>query len=87
MFDKSLIVLTPTSYKTHFAFQYYMIEAEDVEVPKVLGDVFESVAGAIYLDSKMSLNSVWKVYYNMMKKEIGNWFVCLFDCVSYRLTE
>jgi dsRNA-specific ribonuclease len=48
-----------------------MIEAEDVEVPKVLGDVFESVAGAIYLDSHMSLNAVWRVYYNMMKKEIG----------------
>ncbi|EFX72380.1 hypothetical protein DAPPUDRAFT_308316 [Daphnia pulex] len=50
--------------------EYYMIEAEDVEVPKVLGDVFESVAGAIYLDSHMSLNAVWRVYYNMMKKEI-----------------
>ena len=46
-------------------------EAEDVEVPKALGDVFESVAGAIYLDSHMSLNTVWKVYYRMMKKEIG----------------
>ena len=46
-------------------------EAEDVEVPKALGDVFESVAGAIYLDSGMSLNAVWKVYYGMMKNEIG----------------
>lgn len=55
----------------HLFEQYYMIEAEDVEVPKVLGDVFESVAGAVYLDSRMSLNAVWKVYYNMMKKEIG----------------
>lgn len=53
-----------------------MIEAEDVEVPKVLGDVFESVAGAIYLDSHMSLNAVWRVYYNMMKKEIG---ICILD--------
>ena len=58
-------------------FQYYLIEegeseeAEDVEVPKALGDVFESVAGAIYLDSGMSLNAVWKVYYGMMRKEIG----------------
>ena len=26
-------------------------EAEDVEVPKALGDIFESVAGAIFLDS------------------------------------
>lgn len=45
-------------------------EVEDVEVPKALGDVFESVAGAIFLDSGMSLDAVWKVYYKMMKKEI-----------------
>ena len=25
--------------------------AEDIEIPKALGDIFESVAGAIYLDS------------------------------------
>lgn len=45
-------------------------EVEDVEVPKALGDVFESVAGAIYLDSGRSLDAVWKVYYCMMKNEI-----------------
>lgn len=45
-------------------------EAEDVEVPKALGDVFESVAGAIFLDSHMSLDAVWHVYSNMMKPEI-----------------
>lgn len=59
-------------------FQYYLIgeeeceEAEDVEVPKALGDVFESLAGAIYLDSGMSLDAVWSVYYAIMKNEIGN---------------
>lgn len=57
--------------------QYYLIgeeeceEAEDVEVPKALGDVFESVAGAVFLDSSMSLDAVWKVYYRMMRTEIG----------------
>lgn len=44
--------------------------AEDIEVPKALGDVFESVAGAIYLDSGMSLDHVWRVYFKMMKPEI-----------------
>ena len=44
--------------------------AEDIEIPKALGDVFESVAGAIYLDSGMSLDQVWKVYFKMMKPEI-----------------
>lgn len=58
-------------------FQYYLInedeceEVEDVEVPKALGDIFESVAGAIFLDSGMSLDAVWKVYFKMMKNEIG----------------
>lgn len=46
-------------------------EAEDVEVPKALGDVFESVAGAIYLDSNMSLDTVWKVYHKLMENEMG----------------
>nr|XP_023016629.1 endoribonuclease Dcr-1 [Leptinotarsa decemlineata] len=45
-------------------------EVEDVEVPKALGDIFESVAGAIFLDSGMSLDAVWKVYHRMMKAEI-----------------
>lgn len=46
-------------------------EAEDIEVPKALGDVFESVAGAIFLDSNMSLDAVWSVYYRIMRNEIG----------------
>ncbi|KAG8041648.1 hypothetical protein G9C98_002941 [Cotesia typhae] len=56
--------------------EYYLIgeedseEAEDIEVPKALGDVFESLAGAIYLDSGMSLDAVWNVYYRIMKSEI-----------------
>lgn len=41
-----------------------------MEVPKALGDVFESVAGAIFLDSGMSLDAVWRVYYRMMRNEI-----------------
>ncbi|XP_064622182.1 endoribonuclease Dicer-like isoform X2 [Lineus longissimus] len=45
-------------------------EGEDIEIPKALGDIFESVAGAIYLDSGMSLEAVWKVYYRMMRPQI-----------------
>lgn len=45
-------------------------EAEDVEVPKALGDLFESVAGAIFLDSGMSLDAVWRVYERIMGPEI-----------------
>ena len=34
-----------------------------MQVPKALGDIFESVAGSIFLDSGLSLDAVWKVYY------------------------
>ncbi|VDM39187.1 unnamed protein product [Toxocara canis] len=45
-------------------------EEEDIEVPKAMGDIFESVAGAIYLDSGRSLDTVWRVFYNLMKETI-----------------
>lgn len=44
---------------------------EDIEVPKAMGDIFESLAGAIYMDSGMSLETVWQVYYPMMRPLIG----------------
>lgn len=44
---------------------------EEIDVPKALGDVFEAVAGAIYLDSNYSLDAVWRVYYPLMKTEFG----------------
>jgi len=52
--------------------------AEAVEVPKVLGDLFESIAGAIYLDSGLNLQEVWRVYYRLMRQEIGesNFWKC-----------
>lgn len=47
------------------------IEMVDFDsVAKLLADVFESVAGAIYLDSGCSLDTVWRSYYPMMKKNI-----------------
>ncbi|KAM3723467.1 Endoribonuclease dcr-1 [Dirofilaria immitis] len=46
-------------------------EEEDIEVPKAMGDIFESVAGAIYLDSGRSLDIVWRVFYNLMKETIN----------------
>ena len=38
-------------------------EEEDIEVPKAMGDIFESIAGAVYLDSDCSLDATWKVFY------------------------
>jgi dsRNA-specific ribonuclease len=45
--------------------------AEAVEVPKVLGDIFESLVGAVFLDSDMSLDAVWRVFYPLIREEIG----------------
>lgn len=36
----------------------------------MLGDVFEALAGAIYLDSNKNLDTVWRVFYKIMHKEI-----------------
>lgn len=59
------------------ALQYYLLEGEieadmveDIEVPKALGDVFESIAGAVFLDSGCSLDAVWSVFYPMMRGAI-----------------
>ena len=40
----------------------HIIQGELVEVPKVLGDLLESILGAIFLDSGHSLSAVWKVF-------------------------
>jgi endoribonuclease Dicer len=42
----------------------------DIDCPKVLGDIFESLAGAVFIDCGMSLDTVWKVFYRLMKNEI-----------------
>lgn len=55
---------------------------EDIEVPKAMGDIFESLAGAIYMDSSMSLETVWQVYYPMMMPLIGERGVCLHSSLS-----
>ena len=54
---------TPCIRNIHYPEEDETEEAEDIEVPKALGDIFESVAGSIYLDSGLSLDAVWKVYY------------------------
>ncbi|VDD85878.1 unnamed protein product [Enterobius vermicularis] len=65
--------------RTNFNAEMYMVtteeeidegEEEDIEVPKAMGDVFESVAGAVYLDCGKDLDIVWRVFYNLMKETI-----------------
>ncbi|XP_020236555.1 endoribonuclease Dicer homolog 3a isoform X2 [Cajanus cajan] len=37
-----------------------------VRAPKALGDLVESIAGAILIDSKLSLDEVWKAFYPLL---------------------
>lgn len=57
----------------------------EIEPPKFLADIFESVAGAIYLDSDCSLSTVWNVYYKYFEPYLGNYakYVNLFDSISF----
>lgn len=59
-------------YTYMYDFVLYQGEGEEeeyveLEVFKVLGDIFELLVGVIYLDSKMFLDIVWRVYYRIMK--------------------
>lgn len=44
--------------------------AESVDIPKSLGDIFESIVGAVYLDSGLSLEKTWTVIYRLMMDEL-----------------
>lgn len=49
--------------------------AEFVDVPKALGDVFESLIGAVFLDSGNDLEATWRVIYGLMHHEIATFSV------------
>ncbi|KAI9553581.1 hypothetical protein GHT06_021502 [Daphnia sinensis] len=64
-----------------FMHNYFVLEetsdpneqlASNIDVPKVLGDIFESVAGAIFLDSGMSLDAVWQSYLPFLHDALEN---------------
>lgn len=57
--------------------QTILLEAEEdsliseaVEIPKVIGDLFESIVGAVYLDSGLNLVTTWDVIYGLLKDEL-----------------
>ena len=43
----------------------------EIDPPKVLGDILESLAGAIFLDSGMDLERVWEVFRPLFDKKIS----------------
>ena len=49
-------------------------DIDELDPPKVLGDLLESVAGAIFVDSKMSLGAVWRVFHPHFQEKIGQYY-------------
>ena len=37
-----------------------------VKAPKVLADIVESIAAAVYVDCKFDLEKLWKVFYSLV---------------------
>ena len=65
-------------------------DEEGIEAPKVLGDIFESVAGAVFLDSGMDLATTWVVYYRMIGPYISKLNLSVlrrFRNISYKLSD
>lgn len=50
----------------------------DCKAPKVLGDIFESIAGAIFLDSGCATSVVWKVVSVLFGMKL-----CSYSCGKY----
>lgn len=69
--------------------EHYLLSGTFAELdePKVLADVFESVAGAIYLDSNMSLDVVWRVYEKMLVPEIERFSHGFTKSALYEISE
>ena len=72
------LIWSPALFSVYQADADHEKEHVELEVPKALGDIFESVAGAVYLDSGMSLDTVWRVFYKVMKPQIGELGCCFF---------
>jgi dsRNA-specific ribonuclease len=56
-----------------------------IDVPKVLGDIFESLIGAIFLDSGKDFAKTWQIVYQLMKREIGKFLPLINSCVPHIL--
>lgn len=60
-------------------------DVDELDPPKALGDVLESLAGAVFLDSGLSLEVVWEKFYPFFKPLIGMIYQIL-SCTSINVT-
>ena len=49
----------------------------------MLGDILESLAGAVFIDSGMSLEAVWKIFQPLFDKKIGEWLQFPERCIHF----
>ncbi|KAH9511208.1 Dicer dimerization domain [Dermatophagoides farinae] len=49
--------------------EFHSQDIDEIDVPKVLSDVFEALVAAIYLDCEFKLDIVWQVVYRMIIRE------------------
>ncbi|KAF5805936.1 putative ribonuclease III [Helianthus annuus] len=56
----------------------------DCKVPKVLGDIVESIAGAIFLDSQQNTSFVWKVFQPLLQPMVTPETLQCIQCGSYK---
>lgn len=61
--------------------------AKSIDVPKALGDIFESIVGAIFLDTNLSFMKTWDVIYKLMKNEIHKFMQDIPIQITRRLFE
>ncbi|XP_070496244.1 endoribonuclease Dcr-2 isoform X2 [Chironomus tepperi] len=61
--------------------------ATSIEVPKALGDIFESIIGAVFLDTNLSLKKTWDVIYKLMQHEIHKFIYDVPIQITRRLFE
>ncbi|CAI5446305.1 unnamed protein product [Caenorhabditis angaria] len=79
MIEKFVKLCSERNFDTNFNAEMYMVtteeeidegQEEDIEVPKAMGDIFESLAGSIYLDCGRNLDVTWTVIFGLMKTTI-----------------
>uniref|UniRef100_A0A7E4VHB7 RNase III domain-containing protein n=1 Tax=Panagrellus redivivus TaxID=6233 RepID=A0A7E4VHB7_PANRE len=54
-----------------------------IEAPRVLADIFEVLAGAIYLDSGMDLETVWRVFFYILQPSLDHYCTSMpYKCIQ-----
>ncbi|XP_071529845.1 LOW QUALITY PROTEIN: endoribonuclease Dicer [Panulirus ornatus] len=59
--DKFLNIMVDEQEERDLSTEDDEVNSEDVDVPKVLGDLVEAIIGAVYLDSERSIEKAWEV--------------------------